>query len=349
MPHRSGGGSHSGGHHSSHSSSSHYSSHRSSSHHSSHRMGGSGNSITRYSGKPFLNARRFRYYDKNGIERYVYCDRFPPRISFFKLIINLVLLLPFFLMVYIIINENIDIYTLPKPLEPVYEKTDVHISDELGIFEDENGMEDILQQFEDITGISPYIMTVYYSEWQGEYDDFRMYVYYTYLSKFTDEQHFLIAYSETETGKSWQWDLFYGDEAKLILTEEHMNRFGVDFFENFQNGENSVEKAFERAFENSLTYMMEYKYLSSAIVTTIFLLIIFSAILFVIVSEIKEYIMGKMDYQEVPMNGSINSTIPGATSTANGDFYNDEARFKGYEHYNDARYHDSIAYENGKK
>lgn len=315
MAHRSSGGSHSSG--------GHYSSRRSSSHHSSHRMSGSGNSITRYSKKPFLNARRFRYYDKNGIERYVYCDRFPPRISFSKLILNLALILPFFLMVYLEFKENLYVYILPKPLDPVYETTDVHISDELGIFEDENGMEDILQQFEDTTGISPYIMTVYYSEWQGKFDEFWEYVYYTYHIKFSDEQHFLIAYSETETGKSWQWDLFYGDEAKQILTEEHMNRFGVDFFENFQNGENSAGKSFERAFENSLTYMMEYKYLSSAIVTTIIFLILFLGLLFFLVSVIKEYKMGKMDYQEVPMIGSINSIFLGTTSTMNDDIYND--------------------------
>ncbi len=346
MAHRSGGGSHSGGHHSSHSSG----------------RSGSGTKLARYSQKPFLNARRFRYYDKKGTEKYLYCDRIPKRMKIGELILHLVVYLPFFLMGYLVVATNLYIFMPPKPLEPVYETTDVHINDGIGVIEDENGLEDILQQFEETTGISPYVMTVYDSEWQGKYDELWEYAYYIYLNKFSDEQHFLIVYSEPENAEElefvdWSWEGIQGDETDPILTETNVDRFEEDLHKNFLNNKISVGEAFEKAFEESLTYMMEYNYMADAVVTIIILLIMFLFILYFIIYNIKEYKIGKINYQEVPMEGSVNNTVPGAmgygsnaASTAADDYYNDDARFRGPEYYDDdARYRGSTAYEAGKK
>lgn len=148
-----------------------------------------------------------------------------------------------------------------KPLDPEYESTDVHIMDGAGVIDDEDSLEEILQEFEDTTGISPYVMTVYDEDWKY-YNELWNYAYEIYINSFSDEQHFLIVYSEPENAAEldfvdWSWEGIQGDDTDPILTESKVERFGDDLHDNLLRNNVSVGKAFEYAFEESLTYMFE--------------------------------------------------------------------------------------------
>lgn len=327
MAHRSGGGSHSGGHHSG-------------GHHSSGSHGGSGGGL-RYSNKPFHNARRYRYYDRNGRERYLYCNGVPRKMSILELIIKVVLYLPFVFGSFPIIMMVLSALEPPSPLEPVYEKTDVHIMDTIGVIDNEESLEVVLQEFEDKTGISPYVMTVYDSEWQEEYGELWEYAYRIYVNEFTDEQHFLLVYSEPENAAEldfvdWSWEEIQGDETDPILTETNMERFNKDLNDNFLRDNVSVGEAYETALKNSLSYLMER---SNGSKESVKILIIFFSIwnliiIGAIVNVISSYKKTNRDYQEVPMEGIVNNPVPGTM---------------GYGYDDDARYRGSTAYEAGKK
>lgn len=318
MAHRSGGGSHSGGHHSG------GGGHHGGSH------GGGGSRAPRYSNKPFPNSKRLRYFDRHGRERFIFASEIPDKWGILVLIIKL---LPFVFPVLcgVIIFLSLFIILIPpEPLKPVYMPTDVHIMDEAGLIDNEDSLESVLQKFEDKTGISPYVMTVYDEDWEN-YDELYDYAYNIYIDTFSDEQHFLIVYSEPENAAEldfvdWSWEGVQGDETDRILTESKSERFGNDLHNNFLRNDISVGEAFESAFKESLTYIMtnlnKKEMLTWILVTVIWNTVVF----FAVAGVIRSYIIRSRDYQEVPMEGSSN-TVSGAmeygsdTAYQNGQMY----------------------------
>ncbi|MDE6742467.1 MAG: hypothetical protein K2J95_01150 [Lachnospiraceae bacterium] len=311
MAHRSGGGSHSGGHHSG------------GGHHSSGGRGGSNG--PHYSNRPFRNSRRFRYYDRHGRERYLYGSEMPKKMGIFSLIVSILPLIPFILVGIFTLVYPLSSLRPPKPLSPVYEPTDVHIMDTIGVIDDKESLEKVLQEFEDTTGISPYIKTVYYDEWIWHYDEFWDYAYSEYLNTFDDEQHFLIVYTEPENAEEldfvdWFWEGIQGDDTDPILTESKVDRFGEDLQDNFLRNNISVGKAFEYTFEESLTYMMGRNDNDDALSILFFGVVWNAFVLIFVVGVINSFIISRRDYQEVPMEGSSN-TVPGTMGYGNGTAY----------------------------
>ncbi|MDE6714766.1 MAG: TPM domain-containing protein [Lachnospiraceae bacterium] len=307
MAHRSGGGSHSGGHHSG-------------GHHSSSHGGSGGGNAARYSNRPFPNARRFRYYDRRGRERYLYGSRMPQKSSRFSLIFSLVFFTPFFLAGIFSVVSFFLSFASPRPLRPDYEPTDVHIMDGAGVIDDEDSLEEILQEFEDTTGISPYVITVYDEDWKY-YDELWNYAYEIYINSFLDEQHFLIVYSEPENAEEldfvdWSWEGIQGDDTDRILTESNIERFGDDLHDNLLRNNVSVGEAFEKAFKKSLTYMMKGGSNEDTMSWLLFSIVWNTFVIFAISGIIRSYIIGKRDYQEVPTGVSAN-TVPGAMGYGN--------------------------------
>ena len=313
MAHRSGGGSHSGGHHSG-------------GHHSSSHGGSGGGNSPRYSNRPFPHARRFRYYDRHGRERYIYGSQMPTKASTFQLIFPLIFFIPFVLVGIFSVVSAFLTFTPTKPLRPEYEPTDVHIMDEAGVIDDEDSLEEILQEFEDTTGISPYVMTVYDEDWKYYYRELWNYAYEIYINSFSDEQHFLIVYSEPENAAEldfvdWSWEGIQGDDTDRILTESNIERFNEDLHDNLLRNNVSVGEAFEKAFKKSLTYMMKSENNSETVVALLFAVIWNTVIISAVVGVIRSYIIGKRDYQEVPLEGSAN-TVPGAMGGNNTAYQN---------------------------
>ena len=317
MAHRSGGGSHSGGHHGG------------GGHHSSSGRGGR-NGLT-YSSSPFYNSRKFRYYDRKGRERYIYCNGIPQKSSIVSLIISLLFLIPLIFVGIFTLIVPLFSSASPKPLNPVYESTDVHIMDGAGVIDNEDSLESVLQEFEDKTGISPYVMTVYDEDWK-HFDELWDYAYYIYINTFSDEQHFLIVYSEPENAAEldfvdWSWEGIQGDDTDPILTESKVDRFGNYLQNNLYWNDISVGEAFRNTFENSLSYMMERDDNGDASSMLIFGVIWNIFLIIFAVSIIGSFITGNRDYQEVPMEGFSN-TVPGAMGYGNNTVYQNGTTFQ---------------------
>lgn len=304
MAHRSGGRSHS--HHSHHS---HHRSHHSHSH--SYSSTGSTNNII--SSKPFLGAKKYMYYNRRGEQRYVYSQSMPVKVSGSTLLTNLLVLIPFFIIGFVMTFFSLSPFQSIKPLTPEYAPTDVHIEDTIGVIDNMSSLENTLQDFEDLTGISPYILTVYDSEWYPEYDDFWEYVLDVYNDKFRDEQHFLVAYSvpDNVTDPDW-YDIWFegiqGDDTDSILTDEKYWEFYDDFVYSFISG-SSVGKSFKTAFSNSLDYIMESDQSGGEDLWDLFFFSLLwngFCVVFVILT-IRNFIMSRRTYQQVPINTGIDN------------------------------------------
>ncbi len=187
-------------------------------------------------------------------------------------------------------------------------------------------MEEILQKFEDETGISPYVLTVYDEDWKN-YDELWEYAYDEYYDLFDDEQHFLIVYSEPENAAKldfvdWSWEGIQGDDTDRILTESNMEIFNKDLHDNFLRDNVSVGEAFEKTFKKSLTYVMKNNNGGEAAATILFVIVWNAFIFFAIYSVFKSYIIGTRDYQEVPIGGSANTASGTMGNGANAAYQN---------------------------
>ncbi|MGN1089730.1 MAG: hypothetical protein ACI4Q6_04955 [Huintestinicola sp.] len=298
MPHGSGGGSHHGG------------SHRS--HHSSHRSGGSSGSSVQFSKKPFKNCRRFRYFDSRGRAKYVYASSVPRRQSIFTLIFLIIFLIPF--LAFTVIMAAF-LHMQSKPLEKLssdYICSGTHISDTIGVINNETQLEQTLKDFEELTGICPYIRTVHDSEWENNYDDLELYAYSVYVNTFKDEQHFLIVYSEPdiipEDGfVDWSWEGMQGDDTDPILTEASFRSFQTDLMNNLFDESVGAGAAFERAFRNSFEYIMSPRSQTdkeTTLIVVIFMTLWNTMIAAVLISAIISFVRSRRQYTEVPLDGA---------------------------------------------
>lgn len=306
MPHGSGGGSHSGGSHHS-------------SHHSSHSGGHGGSSRgPRMSRRPFPNARRFRYYDNRGMAHYIYSDTTPRPQSPASVIVSIIFLIPFLVVGIFLFSSIFREFTPPKPLTQNYVFNGVYIEDNAHVLDDNILSDDMTQlnaslsAFKEKTGIAPYIITVYDSDWKGNYKSLESYAYSLYVNRFSDERHFVIVYSEPENAAElefvdWSWEGMQGDDTDDIITESHFSIFQSDLQRYLTMDDVSVTEAFTRTFSHSLTYMMSSSPDYDLIFGMGFFALLWNAfILFFIILTIRSYINSRRNYEEVPPNDFYN-------------------------------------------
>lgn len=301
MAHRSGGGSHGGGSHGSHGGGSR-----------SHGSSG-GSSGPRISRTPFPNSRRFMYYDRRGVQRYIYSDRMPAKMSFSSFLFNMIFFIPFVALGGYIFITSIMLSLPPKPLVPEYAPVNTHIEDNIGVIHNNSTLEKSLQDFEDLTGISPYVMTVYDSDWNTHFGELWEYAYSIYVNNFNDEQHFLIVYSEPKNADEldfvdWSWEAIQGDDTDPILTEDNFWRFQDELHKNLLKDSISVGEAFEIAFSGSLDYIMSVQ--AEGLGGTYFFAFIWNFFIWVmIITIVRGYIYSKKTYREVPMDEAYSSNV----------------------------------------
>ena len=222
MPHSSGGGSHSGGSHSG-------------SHHSSHSHGGSGRSSRHVRSTYFPDARRYVYYDHHR-PVYVYADyditekRSPLRF------LMLLFYLPFILFTFSMFAEA---YHHPHKLPQNYDYKIV-VEDKANVLGNTAELRNSLVAFYNRTGISPAVITVENSDWQGNYSDLENYAYDLYVNHFADESHWLIVYSTPDGYSSsdgfedWYWEGMQGNDTDDVLTKSVTNSFNDELQNNPQ-------------------------------------------------------------------------------------------------------------------
>ncbi|HOO78991.1 MAG TPA: hypothetical protein PLQ04_01250 [Lachnospiraceae bacterium] len=303
MPHSSGGGSHSGG-----------------SHGGSHGRSG-GSSGPRISRKYYSGARRFRYHDGKGIEHYIYCSQYPQKMGVGSFIFSLLFLLPFFGCGFAIIGSLFAMFSPPKPLTPHYTVPESYIDDQIDVINNDEALENTMDRFRELTGICPYVATVYDSDWNEQYSSLEEYAYDYYVDRFSDEDHFVIVYSEPENAEEldyvdWSWEGMQGDNTDDIITVDHFEEFNTTLQNNIASGDDVVGESLYLAFSESLNYMMEKPENAGSETAPIvfFTIVWFAFIIFAAFSNIKTFINSRRDYQEVPMDQ--NNVFAASSSTA---------------------------------
>lgn len=238
MPHSSGGGSHGGG------------THGGGSHGGSHG-GSSGNHISHHY---FAGSRRYRRHRRGHPDDYVYASSKPQKTTLFTVVF--MILIEVFIGYGTYRSASSDI---PHKLDPEYKTPDTHIEDSIDVIADEDGLEDVLCEFEDVTGICPVVYTVFDEDWEEGYADLESYTYDVYVDNYDDEQHFVIVYSIPQeqcdafvSGEldvpDFAWEAVQGNDTDPILTKAAFRHFSNEFHNALENGDNPGD-AFAEAFE----------------------------------------------------------------------------------------------------
>lgn len=299
MAHRSGGGSHHGGSHH----------HSSSSHH-----GGTGRSGPRRSRSYFSGARRYRYLDRRGNERFIYMDSTPQKTSVFGFITSLLFLIPFLGIGIGTAVTAIGDMMPQKPLDKSYVSPDTHIYDVAGVMYDESDLEKALSRFEKKSGICPVVLTVDDEYWIRDYYQLDDFAYDYYVQTFDDEQHFLVVYSQPEgtadkDDVNWAWESIQGDETDPIITDRNAQKFEKKLQKCLENEELSIEEAMTEAFEDASEYMPDTHFnIFRGGEMVSFSLLWNVIVLFTLYVIISSYRKSRIEYTEVPLE---NGMIPG--------------------------------------
>lgn len=327
MPHSSGGGSHRGGSHGGHRS------------HSSHGGSHSGGNGIRMSRRPFANSYRYRYRRFGGGYGYIYANREPERISLGSFIFQMVFFIPFIFAGILIASVGFSTGAFGvKALTPKYSDTGNYIEDNIGVIDNYDDLNETLGEFQELTGICPYIITVYDSDWEKYYYSLENYAYDLYVNHFYDEQHFLIVYSEPKTVYEngfvdWSWEGMQGDDTDAIITSNKFSEFQEDLQRYLTMNDYTVGAAFYQAFHNSLGYIMENNHDSNMNVFIIFALLWNFFILIAVCSTISSFVKSRRNYEKVsfseagaettPVNQGFNQINQGANGDVNQGFNQD--------------------------
>ena len=223
------------------------------------------------------------------------------------MIVQMVFFVPFIIIGLFLLVTGIGELFPPRPLVQTAAYEQYHIEDTLDVIDNEAELEAVLQQFQDKTGICPYIVTVDTSIWKNKFPSLEKYAYDTYLRKFSDEKHFLIVYSapvnsDPANAGDWKWEGMQGNSTDPILTERNMEKFNRRLYNSLESGM-PVGAALCEAFDESLGYLMNAGGNISdglmIIAMAVFWLLIFA---FVIVKTIKEFLLSRKNPIEVPMD-----------------------------------------------
>lgn len=123
-----------------------------------------------------------------------------------------------------------------------------------------------LVAFYNRTGISPAVITVENSDWQGNYSDLENYAYDLYVNHFADESHWLIVYSTPDGHSSsdgfedWYWEGMQGNDTDDVLTESVTNSFNDELQKNLTaRTRYTVSSAISTSFDDLTPTVMKSK------------------------------------------------------------------------------------------
>lgn len=286
MPHSGGGGSHGGGSH-----------------------GGShGGSSSRTSHTYFPGARRYRrHYSDGRPDEYFYTNGRPQKVTISSIAFIGVFGVIFTSLMGIGLGT-----TIPKKLHEEYDRPDTRVYDTAGVIADEDELEEVLEEYNDTTGICPIIYTIYSEEYQSHYGNLEDYAYDKYVDNYSDEQHYLVVYAIPEDQvepfltrelevPDFAFEVMMGDETDPIMTESLENTFVRNVQRNLDNGcevgETFTEifKVVEKECDKAINSPVKIRtFLPLIIVAAFFILPIFFMI--------KQYSKDKnMEFEEVPL------------------------------------------------
>ena len=286
MPHSGGGGSHGGG--------SHGGSHGGSSHRTSHTY--------------FPGARRYRrHYSDGRPDEYFYTNGRPQKTT-----LSSIAFMGIFGVVFTALMGMGMGTSIPKKLHEEYDRPDTRVYDDAGVIADEDELEEVLEEYNDTTGICPIIYTIYTEDYEEEYADLETYAYCKYVDNYSDEQHYVVVYAipqdqvepflsrELEV-PDFEFEVMMGDETDPIMTESIESTFIHNVQRNLDNGcevgetFTSVFEAIEKKCDRELNSPFRFFKLMPILIVVLFFAI-------PIVAMIKQYRKDQnMEFEEVPL------------------------------------------------
>ncbi len=209
--------------------------------------GGSSTSTTRTSSRPFPGAFCFVYYDSHHRARTLYTSSADPekasKVSVRNyVILGIALLIP--LAVVLLTGPH-----NPKKLSSDYSTT-INVFDEPDYLseEDEIALKATFNQFYEVTGICPSILTVPHATWKASHASLQGYAYDAYVKRYKDERHWLLVYAADDASKTnGVFEGMQGNETDGILTVRVTDKFGM-YVTDAIAGTSSVAEAFIGGF-----------------------------------------------------------------------------------------------------
>ena len=288
MPHSGGGGSHGGGSH-----------------------GGShGGSSSRRSSHYFPGSRRYRrHYHDGRPDEYFYTNGVP-RKSGLSSVITVIVFGAFF--VGMIITSLL--LSAPKRLNEEYQAPRNRVIDNIDVIDNDQELEDLLEDYNDLTGICPVVYTMCIEEYENTYADLESFAYFKYVNEYSDEQHVLIVYAipasqvdDYRAGRidipDYEWEWMVGDDTDKIIGSGNEDSFTHDMQRALEDGDNpgeAIEFAMNKLYTKNEKSLNRNPLLSTALFPVIITAGIF---IFIAVALIKNYKNEKnFEYEEVPLD-----------------------------------------------
>lgn len=166
-------------------------------------------------------------------------------------------------------NKNMakaaEAYHHPHKLPQNYDYKIV-VEDKANVLGNTAELRNSLVAFYNRTGISPAVITVENSDWQGVYSDLENYAYDLYVNHFADESHWLIVYSTPDGYSSsdgfedWYWEGMQGNDTDDVLTKSVTNSFNDELQKNLTaRTRYTVSSAISTSFDDLTPTVMKSK------------------------------------------------------------------------------------------
>lgn len=185
---------------------------------------------------------RYAYYDRYGNLQYFYLNNTLEKSNFIW--VSVVLLISLFSSVFFGLG-----FIDSKPIKAGFSTSTVTDSARKFTVTEQEELKECIQKFNDETGIAVEIHTATRGECEG-YGSFTNYAYSYYVSKYSDEFHWVIIYVDDSTG--WRWEGMQGDNTDSILNKRKLEEFNAIVNDCLSNRKTSPGGAFIEAF-NTVT------------------------------------------------------------------------------------------------
>ena len=170
--------------------------------------------------------------------------------------------LPFILFTFSMFAEA---YHHPHKLPQNYDYKIV-VEDKANVLGNTAELRNSLVAFYNRTGISPAVITVENSDWQGNYSDLENYAYDLYVNHFADESHWLIVYSTPDVYSSsdgfedWYWEGMQGNDTDSIITSSVAYDFTNDLHKRLLVEGTKVNDAITDSFNALTPTVMKFRF-----------------------------------------------------------------------------------------
>ena len=147
----------------------------------------------------------------------------------------------------------------PKKLTENYDRPDTYVIDNIDILDEEDELDEVLEEFNDQTGICPVIYTMYTEDYAGSYADLESFAYDEYVDNWSDERHYLVVFAIPEDQvvaykngdlevPDYEFEIMMGDDTDPIISDNIESSVVDTLYNGFERGQDP-DQVFLNAFE----------------------------------------------------------------------------------------------------